>query len=68
MNAIKKAKKLAVIIETHGKNTVLRMTDGSQLTWGFALSNIASLHGKDRILVNAIVEAGFKIGADITRV
>ena len=68
MNAIQKAKKLAVIIETHGKNTVLRMTDGSQLTWGFALANRISLHEKDRRLVNAIVEAGFAIGADITRV
>ena len=68
MTAIQKAKKLAVIIETHGKHTVLRMTDGSQLTWGFALANIASLHSKDRSLVNAIVEAGFSIGADITRV
>ena len=68
MNALQKAKKLAVIIETHGKHTVLRMTDGSQLTWGFALENIASLHGKDRSLVNAIVAAGFAIGADITRV
>ena len=68
MNASKTAKKLAVIIETHGKNTVLRMTDGSQLTWGFILSNLARLHGKDRHLVAAIITAGYSIGADITSV
>ncbi len=68
MSAIQKAKKLAVIIETHGNHTVLRMNDGSQLTWGFALSNLASLHSKDRRLINAIIEAGYSIGADITNV
>ena len=68
MSAIQKAKKLAVIIETHGKHTVLRMSDGSQLTWGFALSNIASLYNKDRRLIKAIIDAGYSIGADITNI
>ena len=68
MSATQKAKKLAVIIETHGKHTVLRMTDGSQLTWGFALSNIASLNSKDRQLIKAIIDAGYSIGADITNI
>ena len=68
MSAIQKAKKLSVIIETHGKHTVLRMSDGSQLTWGFALSNIASIHNKDRRLIKAIIDAGYSIGADITNI
>ncbi len=68
MSAKQKAKKLAAIIETHGKHTVLRMTDGSHLTWGFILSNLARLHGKDRHLVAAIITAGYAIGADITSV
>ena len=60
-----KSQKLAATIETIGNRTVLKMSDGSCLTWGFVVKHQNELHEKDSQVVRNIIHAGYRIGADL---
>ena len=64
-NLNNKAHKIAVTIETWGNHTVLKMLDGSCMTWGFIVKHRDELHAQDSQIVRNIVHAGYRIGADL---
>ncbi len=59
--------KIAITIETIGNSAVLRMSNGECLTWGFIIKHVKQLHSRDAQIVRNIIHAGYRHGADLTK-